>query len=74
MLEEVIASFIIHMSQNYKKYLGAFLGFLVAILWLQFGFLEMLFVFVCIFIGSRLGDVKLQKKIKRKILERLKED
>ena len=74
MLEEYIARFILHMTENYRKYIGAFWGLLISVLWLQFGFFPMLFVLCSIFIGYRLGDLKIQKKIRKKILERLKED
>ncbi|AVQ17433.1 hypothetical protein FSBG_00832 [Fusobacterium gonidiaformans 3-1-5R] len=74
MLEEYIARFVLHMSQSYRKYIGGFFGFLIGVLWLQFGFFPMLFVCLCAILGYKLGDLKIQKKIKRKILEKLKED
>lgn len=74
MLEEYIAKFILHMSEHYRKYIGAFFGLLISVLWLQFGFLSMIFVLCCMLIGYKLGDLKIQKKIKRKLLEKLKED
>lgn len=74
MLEEYIAIFIVHMRENFRKYIGAFFGFLISILWLQFGFLRMVFVLICTFVCYKLGDLKVQKKIKKKIVERLKED
>lgn len=74
MPEEYIARFVLHMTENYRKYIGAFWGLLFSVLWLQFGLLSMVFVLCCMFIGYKLGDLKIQKKIKRKIQERLKED
>ena len=74
MLEEYIARFILHMKDNYRKYIGAFWGLLISVLWLQFGFLSMIFVLCCMLLGYKLGDLKIQKKIKKKVLEKLKED
>lgn len=62
------------MTENFRKYIGAFWGLLVSVLWLQFGILSTIFVLCCMLIGYKLGDLKIQKRIKRKIQERLKED
>ena len=54
MLEEYIARFVLHMSQNYRKYIGGFFGFFIGVLWLQFGFFPMLFVCLCSILGYKL--------------------
>ncbi|MBC2855988.1 MAG: DUF2273 domain-containing protein [Cetobacterium sp.] len=69
MLEELIERFI----YNLKKFLGCVIGLVVAILLVEYGFLKTLFIVVVSFIGYNLGDVSVTKKIKKKIIDRLKD-
>ncbi|MCJ8341810.1 MAG: DUF2273 domain-containing protein [Cetobacterium sp.] len=69
MLEELIEKFI----YNFKKYVGCLIGFVIAILLLEYGFFKTVFVVVVSYIGFKLGDEKISKILKKKIIERLKD-
>ncbi len=73
MLDEIIANLI----YNRKRYLYAFVGFIVALLLVTVGILETIFVLLVTFIGYCLGSpvfVKKIKKIKNILSEKLNED
>lgn len=69
MLEELIERFIF----NFKRYLGCLIAFVIAILLLEYGFFKTVFVVAVSFIGFKLGDEKIAKKVKNKIIDRLKD-
>lgn len=73
MLEEIIGNLI----YNRKRYLYAFVGFVLALLLVTVGVLETIFVVVVTAIGYCLGSpifVKKFKKIKNILSEKLNED
>lgn len=73
MLEEIIEKLI----YNRKRYLYAFLGFILALLLVTVGILETIFIVVVTVVGYCLGSpafVKKFKKIKNILSEKLNED
>ncbi|MGL4970153.1 MAG: DUF2273 domain-containing protein [Cetobacterium sp.] len=69
MLEKIIENFIL----NFKKYLYAALGLISGILLVQYGFLKTIFILILGFVGYKLGDRDFQEKLKKQILNRLKD-
>ncbi|MGL5088216.1 MAG: DUF2273 domain-containing protein [Cetobacterium sp.] len=69
MLEKIIENFIL----NFKKYLYAVLGLICGVLLVQYGFLKTIFILLLMVIGYKLGDRDFQEKLKKQILNRLKE-
>lgn len=69
MLEDIIANLI----YNRKRYLYAFLAFIIALLLVTVGVLETLFIAVATIIGYYLGSPTLNRKFK-KIKNILSED
>lgn len=59
---------------NWRKCFGAFLGFLFGTTIMKYGFLKALIIFALAFVGYKLGDVSFSKKLKKNIINRLKED
>lgn len=74
MLAEVLEKILVSLINNWKKYMGCFLGFVLAVLLVEYGVLKTLFVVVLSFIGYNIGDANFIKKIKKFILEKIKED
>lgn len=73
MLDEIIVTLI----QNRKRYLYAFVGFVVALLLVTVGVIETIFVLLVTFVGYCLGSpvfVKKAKKIKNILSEKLNEE
>lgn len=73
MLEEIITNLI----YNRKRYLYAFLGFIVSLLLVTIGVLETIFVVLVTFVGYCLGSpviVKKVKKIKNILSEKINEE
>ena len=73
MLEEIIEKLI----YNRKRYLYAFVGFILALLLVTVGILETIFVILVTIVGYCLGSpmfVKKFKKIKNILSEKLNED
>ncbi|MEG0069088.1 DUF2273 domain-containing protein [Cetobacterium sp.] len=68
-LEKIIENFIL----NFKKYLYAIIGLITGILLVEYGFLKTIFILLLGFIGYKLGDREFQNKIKKQILNRLKD-
>lgn len=69
MLENIIESFIL----NFKKYLYAIIGLVTGILLVEYGIIKTLFIILLSFLGFKLGDKAFQDKIKKQILNRLKD-
>ncbi|MDO4689679.1 MAG: DUF2273 domain-containing protein [Fusobacterium sp.] len=59
---------------NWKKYLGCFLGFVAGTTIMKYGFLKALVIFALAFIGYKLGDISFSKKLKKTIISKLEED
>lgn len=73
MLDEILANLI----YNRKRYLYAFMGFIVALLLVTVGIFETVFILLVTILGYCLGSpvfVKKIKKIKNILSEKLKED
>ncbi|MGL4946889.1 MAG: DUF2273 domain-containing protein [Cetobacterium sp.] len=69
MLEKIIENCIL----NFKKYLYAVLGLISGILLVEYGFLKTIFILLLMVIGYKLGDGDFQGKLKKQILNRLKD-
>lgn len=69
MLEDMIVSLI----ENRKKIFGAVLGFITAVLLLEYGVLATIFIWLITYFGYRIGDNTILKKLKKKIIERLQD-
>lgn len=69
MLEDMIVSFI----EKRKKIMGAVIGFVTAVLLVEYGVLSTIFILLVTYFGYRMGDSSLIKKMKKKIIERLQD-
>lgn len=69
MLEEMIVFFV----EKRKSILGAIIGFIIAILLLEYGIIKTIFVIIMTYGGYKINDSKIIKKIKNKIIERLQD-
>ncbi|MGL4425695.1 MAG: DUF2273 domain-containing protein [Cetobacterium sp.] len=69
MLEKIIENFIL----NFKKYLYAVLGLISGVLLVQYGVLKTIFILLLMVLGYKLGDRDFQSKLKKQILNRLKD-
>ncbi len=69
MLEKIIENFIL----NFKKYLYAISGLIIGILLVEYGILKTVFILCLAFVGFKLGDKDFQERLKKQILNRLKD-
>ena len=69
MLEKIIENFIL----NFRKYLYAVLGLISGILLVEYGILKTIFILFLSFVGFKIGDRNFQEKLKKQILNRLKD-
>ena len=69
MLEKIIENFIL----NFRKYLYAILGLISGILLVEYGILKTIFILFLSFVGFKIGDRNFQEKVKKQILNRLKD-
>lgn len=67
MIENIVESFIL----NAKKYIFALVGFIIGILFIEYGFLKAVFIIILSFIGYNLGNKTFIMKIKQLIKNRL---
>lgn len=73
MLEEIIY----YITENWKKFVYAFLGFIFSVLLVTIGFWKTLFVLIMTIIGYYLGDKNATKKItkiKKIVIEKINDD
>ncbi len=69
MIEDMIVSLI----ENRKKIFGAVIGFVTAVLLVEYGVLYTIFILAVTYFGYRIGDNTVLKKFKKKIIERLQD-
>nr|WP_307774760.1 DUF2273 domain-containing protein [uncultured Cetobacterium sp.] len=69
MLEKIIENFIL----NFKKYLYAIIGLILGVLIVDYGIVKAAFIILLSVIGYKLGDREFQDKLKKQILNRLKD-
>lgn len=69
MIEDMIVSLI----ENRKKIFGAVIGFVTAVLLVEYGVLYTIFILTVTYFGYRIGDNTVLKKFKKKIIERLQD-
>ncbi len=74
MLAEMLEKLLVSLVNNWKKYLGCFIGFVLGILLVEYGLPKTVFIIVLSIAGYKMGDTTLIKKLKKFILEKIKED
>lgn len=74
MLAEMLEKLLVSLVNNWKKYLGCFIGFVLGILLVEYGLPKTVFIKVLSIIGYKMGDMTFIKRIKKFILEKIKED
>lgn len=74
MPENMLEILLEKLINNWRKYMGAFLGFLVATTIVKYGFIKAIFIFILAFAGYKLGDLSFSKRLKKNIIDKLKED
>ncbi len=74
MLAEMLEKLLVSLVNNWKKYLGCFIGFVLGILLVEYGLPKTVFIVVLSIVGYKMGDTTLIKKLKKFILEKIKED
>ncbi|AVQ28257.1 DUF2273 domain-containing protein [Fusobacterium ulcerans] len=74
MLAEMLEKLLVSLVNNWKKYLGCFIGFVLGILLVEYGLPKTVFIIVLSIVGYKMGDTTLIKKLKKFILEKIKED
>lgn len=74
MSENFMETLLANIVNNWNKYLGCILGFIIAITIMKYGIIKAIIIFIFAFIGYKLGDVAFRKLIKKNILSRLKDD
>lgn len=74
MLGEMLEKLLVSLVNNWKKYLGCFIGFVLGILLVEYGLPKTAFIIVLSIVGYKMGDMAFIKKIKKFISEKIKED
>ena len=74
MLAEMLEKLLVSLVNNWKKYLGCFIGFVLGILLVEYGLPKTVFIIVLSIVGYKMGDITLIKKLKKFISEKIKED
>lgn len=74
MLAEMLEKLLVSLVNNWKKYLGCFIGFVLGILLVEYGLPKTVFIIVLSIVGYKMGDTTIIKKLKKFILEKIKED
>ena len=74
MLAEMLEKLLVSLVNNWKKYLGCFIGFVLGVLLVEYGLSKTVFIIVLSIIGYKMGDITLIKKLKKIIAEKIKED
>ena len=74
MLAEMLEKLLVSLVNNWKKYLGCFIGFVLGILLVEYGLPKTVFIIVLSIVGYKMADTTLIKKLKKFILEKIKED
>ena len=74
MLAEMLEKLLVSLVNNWKKYLGCVIGFVLGILLVEYGLPKTVFIIVLSIVGYKMGDTTLIKKLKKFILEKIKED
>ncbi len=74
MLAEILENLLISFANNWKKYLGCFIGFVLGVLLVEYGVPKTVFIIILSIAGYKMGDMAFIKRMKRFILEKIKED
>ena len=65
MLAEMLEKLLVSLVNNWKKYLGCFIGFVLGILLVEYGLPKTVFIIVLSIIGYKMGDMTFIKRIKK---------
>ncbi|WP_343231651.1 DUF2273 domain-containing protein [Tissierella simiarum] len=71
MIKQMLIDLLQSVNNNRGKFLGSFLGFLIAILVLTIGFFKTLFIVICTSLGYVLGSKSDNKINLKELLERI---
>lgn len=74
MLAEMLEKLIVSLVNNWRKYLGCLIGFILGVLLVEYGLPKTVFIVILSIIGYKTGDITFIKKIKKFISEKIKED
>ncbi|BBA52564.1 DUF2273 domain-containing protein [Fusobacterium varium] len=74
MLAEMLEKVMVSLVNNWRKYLGCFIGFVLGVLLVEYGLPKTVFIVVLSIVGYKAGDITFIKRIKKFILEKIKED
>ncbi len=74
MLAEMLEKLMVSLVNNWRKYLGCLIGFVLGVLLVEYGLPKTVFIVVLSIIGYKVGDITFIKKIKKFISEKIKED
>lgn len=61
MLAEMLEKLLVSLVNNWKKYLGCFIGFVLGILLVEYGLPKTVFIIVLSIVGYKMGDTTLIK-------------
>ena len=73
MLAEMLEKLLVSLVNNWKKYLGCFIGFVLGILLVEYGLPKTVFIIVLSIVGYKMGDTTLIKKLKKSLVIRYPE-
>lgn len=74
MLAEMLEKMMVSLVNNWRKYLGCFIGFVLGVLLVEYGLPKTVFIVVLSIVGYKTGDITFIKKIKKFISEKIKDD
>lgn len=74
MSENVLEVMLEKIINNWKKYLGCILGFIIGLTIIKYGIIKAIIIFLFAFVGYKLGDGNFTKYLKKKIVNKLKEE
>ena len=74
MTDNILEILLEKIMNNWRKYLGCFLGFVAGTTIMKYGLLKALIIFLLSFIGYKLGDISFSKRLKKTIISKLEED
>lgn len=74
MPDNILEILIEKIINNWKKVYGTILGFIVGLTVVSYGLFKAIIIFAFAFIGYKLADSNFVKRLKKAIINRLKED
>ena len=71
MFKQILIDLLENININRRKFLGAFLGFIISILILSIGFFKTLFIIICTVLGYIFGNKSYNDINFRELLEKI---